>query len=103
MKRKSLPTSDLSAWSRLNGVELDGAVISDSDGKGLGIFASKNLSADDHTLITVPKALVLSLETVWDHAKSDHHLHEVLTALGEFGKVAINSFKNWIMLNVQDP
>jgi hypothetical protein len=28
--------------------------------------------------------------------KSDHHLHEVLTALGSFGKVDINSFKNWL-------
>jgi hypothetical protein len=38
-------------------------------------------------LLEIPSDLVLSLETVQNYAKSDRYLHEVLEAVGNFGRV----------------
>ena len=69
---------------------LNGVAISSLDnGKGSGIVATKDLGKESVTLITVPRDMILSLETIWDYAKSDHHLHDILEAVGEFGRVIV--------------
>ena len=78
----------LSSWSALNDVEMNGVAVSvlQAD-RGCGIVALRDTSAQDPILMTVPRELVLSLETIWEFAKSDHHLSSILNAVGEFGKV----------------
>ena len=75
-------------WSRLYNVVLNNVIAkTTSSGRGSGIFTTQDTSAGAPILITVPKNLVLSIETIWEFAKSDDDLHEVLTAVGDFGKV----------------
>lgn len=94
MDRPSLPLDALPAWLALNNVEMNGVAISPAaEGKGSGIFATEDLNSEDNpTLITVPRDLVLSLSTIWEHAKSDHDLEQVLRAIGDFGKVPICTY-----------
>ena len=90
MLRETLPVTTLPAWSRLTNVVLDGVAISSLDnGKGSGIVATKDLGKESVTLMTVPRDVVLSLETIWEYAKSDHHLHDILEAVGEFARVGV--------------
>lgn len=79
---------NLSAWSNLNNIRLNGvAVLPTSDDKGLGVVATVDLVDQDEILMTIPQELILSLENVWDLAKSDKHLHTVLEAMGEYSRV----------------
>ena len=90
MLRQTLPVSTLPVWSTLTNVVLNGVAISSLDnGKGSGIVATKDLGKESVTLMTVPRDVVLSLETIWEYAKSDHHLHDILEAVGEFGRVGV--------------
>ena len=84
MHREYLPPSFASVWARLNGIELSGAEVSTiPDPRGLCLLATRGLSDAEPILITVPKSLLLSLDYVWDCAKSDHHLRELLGAVGD--------------------
>ena len=95
MHRETLPISTLPAWERLTNVELTGIKISSTEnGRGSGIYATTDLSKESTILMTVPRELVLSLETIWEYAKADHHLHDVLEAVGEFGRVRLK----WIQV-----
>jgi hypothetical protein len=88
MLRNSLPLSALPAWLALNNVEMNGVTISlATEGKGSGIFSTEDISDEASTFITVPRDLILSLETIWEQAKSDHDLDQVLRATGDYGKV----------------
>ena len=103
MKRASYPADSLAAWLHLNEVvangvtfQKTGSVDADSD-KGNAIVAteswvSNESDAEPTILLRVPADLILSLETVHDHAKSDHHLREVLEAAGGFGTVSLSFF-----------
>ena len=45
-------------------------------------------SVDESPLVMVPRDLILSVESVHEHAKCDVHFREVLEALGSFGRVS---------------
>lgn len=81
------PKSSLIPWARLNGCHLNNVVIEAVGGKGLAIVAEQTLNHDAGALMTVPRELILSKQTVELFAKSDRHLKEVLEALGSFGQV----------------
>ena len=84
MHREYLPPSFACVWARLNGIELPGAEVSTiPDPRGLCLLATRELSEIEPILITVPKGLLLSLDYVWDCARSDHHLRELLEAIGD--------------------
>lgn len=98
MKRDYLPLETLPAWQRLNGIVLSGIAFqklgSDEHGadKGSGIVATESKSSSENDtkpeiLLQIPFDLILSLETVQNHAKSDRYLRDVLEAIGEFGRV----------------
>jgi len=88
MLRNSLPLNALPAWLALSNVEMKGVTISlATEGKGSGISTTEDISDEPSTLITVPRDLILSLGTIWEQAKSDHDLDQVLRATGDYGKV----------------
>ena len=86
MHRETLSPNFASAWARLNGIKLSGVEVSTiPDPRGLCLLATRHLSDAEPILMTVPKGLLLSLDYVWDCAKSDHHLRELLEAVGDGG------------------
>ena len=92
MLREPLPISLLSLWSDLNNVEFNNVVVSASETeRGVGIWASGDSVAESPNLVRVPRELVLSVQTIWEFAKSDHQLHSILAALGDFTKVTMRS------------
>jgi hypothetical protein len=88
MRRARLPVEALPAWCRLNGVELYNVSVREAEqGKGKGIFAAATVSEAHSLLLSCPKDLVLSLESIRNQAKVDRHLRELLEAVGEFAEV----------------
>lgn len=101
MRRDYLPIETLPSWAKLNSVSADGVAFrklyaDDGTDKGSAIVATEQkgngLDTDEAeaTLLKVPSELVLSLELVHQHAKTDHYLREVLEAVGDFGRVCRN-------------
>ena len=92
MHLEILPIHALSAWMNLNGVELYGvSIVSLPGGRGFGLILNNGGHARDpqnSVLMKIPNDLILSLENVWIYAKADHHLREVLEAVGEFARVS---------------
>ncbi|GAB1193592.1 hypothetical protein APSETT444_002813 [Aspergillus pseudonomiae] len=104
MKREYLPIETLSAWTRLNGISVDGVTFrklrtEEGIDKGCAIVAtgekgnqsSETGESDAEALLRVPSDLILSLRLVENHAKSDRYLREVLDAVGDFGRITYSS------------
>lgn len=98
MRREYLPLQSLPVWAKLNGISTNGVAFqnlssteSETD-KGNAIVATEEKSSCEtdsspQVLLQIPRELVLSLEAVQDHSKSDRDLREVLEAVGDFGRV----------------
>ncbi|KAF2238054.1 SET domain-containing protein [Viridothelium virens] len=90
-----LPTSALPAWSAMNNITYNGVKIGHLPGyedRGSTVIAARYLNGGEEApLIHVSRDMVLSLELVHDHAKSDQDFREVIAALGEFGRVGETS------------
>ncbi|KAL8799398.1 MAG: hypothetical protein Q9182_005916 [Xanthomendoza sp. 2 TL-2023] len=71
-----------------------------SDGRGLGLIATKHTSDDKTPLATVPAHLVLCLENVWIHAKSDRHLQEALEAVGDYSRSARGAILIFLLMQI---
>lgn len=87
-----LPSEALLPWAMLNEVSFDRVVPGVSEDKGAALLAKDDLTASDGddgpiVLLTVPQELILSWERVWQHAKIDKDLREVLESLGESARV----------------
>lgn len=87
MNLTHLPPSSLPAFAHLNQIHLElKPVITPSSGTGLH-FSSTDAAADDSgPLVKIPQDLILCASTVEARAKYDHHLAEVLKAVGEFAR-----------------
>ena len=85
MYRDTLPISQLTAWSRLNNVEMQVKVVALQGERGSGLVAERPI--DNPILLTIPHDLILSPENVWMYAKSDKHLRQVLEITGEYSRV----------------
>ena len=104
MRRRRLPIEQFESWAIFNGVKFNHTRVErittpDGQHKGAGIFATENFETiHDHeiVLLSVPHDLVLSRDFVFDHAKSDHHLRDVLGAVGELGWVG-NCTPLWLL------
>lgn len=89
MRRETLHIDQLAAWTRLNHVECNGVKVSALQGnRGSGLITTVERSTNNPLLMTVPNNLVVSLENVWVHAKSDKHLRQVLEATGDYSRVS---------------
>ncbi|KAF2758315.1 SET domain-containing protein [Pseudovirgaria hyperparasitica] len=83
----SLSCTAWQSWASLNGVTLNGASVDRVAHKGCAVLATQDLrAAEHHYIMTVPRELVVSLESIEIQAKSDKHLAEILAALGSFGR-----------------
>lgn len=85
-----LPQDAFLSWAMLNDVSFDRTVPGVIPGRGGALLAKEELDADEdmsNVLLTVPKDLILSLERVQEHAKTDKDFREVLESLGDFGRV----------------
>ena len=93
MRRLTLPITALPVWAKLNGIEFDGVGIErltdDGVDKGSAVVARKQfpVTEENEPLMLVPRDMILSLEAVWNYAKSDKHLREVLEAMGDYARV----------------
>ncbi|KAF7717465.1 Uncharacterized protein PECH_000486 [Penicillium ucsense] len=111
MKRASYPAESLAAWLHLNGVTSNGVSFQRADTgdlsaeKGTAVIATESRvssmsDAEPTILFRVPADLVLSLETVHGHAKSDQHLREVLDAVGAFGTTTRGAILIFLLLQL---
>ncbi|KAE8373269.1 hypothetical protein BDV26DRAFT_71365 [Aspergillus bertholletiae] len=113
MKREYLPVETLPAWTKLNGISVDGVTFcklrtEDGIDKGCAIVAteekcsegSETGEADAEPLLRVPSDLILSLRLVEAHAKSDRYLREVLDAVGDFGRTARGAILIFLVLQI---
>lgn len=89
-----LPINTLQPWATFNNVSLNGIKVGPQPGhedRGSTVIACQELHATDAApLMIVPRDLVLSLERVQEHAKTDKDFRAVLEALGEFGRVGVS-------------
>jgi hypothetical protein len=95
MRRRYLAVEYFEAWAKFNGVEFKNTRVErittpEGQHKGAGVFVTEDFETShdpEAILLSVPHDLVLCKDLVHDYAKSDVHLHEVLEAVGEFGRV----------------
>lgn len=87
----SLPVDTLPVWAAFNSVSFDGVNIGPLPGKedrGSTVIAKRSLKGhDEPPLMTIPRDLILSLDRIQEHAKSDSDFRAVLDGLDEFGRV----------------
>ncbi|KAF2838434.1 SET domain-containing protein [Patellaria atrata CBS 101060] len=96
------PITTFRPWAEFNGTKFDGIRIGPLRGlesRGSCVIATRDLShEDDIPLVVVPNDLILSLEGVQLQAKSDKRLHELLEALGHFGKTTRGAVLTFLLL-----
>jgi hypothetical protein len=83
------PIERLPTWATYRGVQFNGIKVGPLPGfehRGSTVIAESHLVSGQAPLMSVPKDLILSRENVELIAKSDHHLRELLHALGDFGR-----------------
>lgn len=87
----SLPISSLQSWASFNRVTIRDISIGPLPGfesRGSAIKTNTfSLSHEQNPVMVVPSELILSKEAVEQYAKSDKHMHELLDAVGDFGRV----------------
>jgi hypothetical protein len=88
-----LPVDTLPVWAAFNSVSFDGVNIGPLPGKedrGSTVIAKRSLKGhDEPPLMTIPRDLILSLDRIQEHAKSDSDFRAVLEGLDEFGRVGL--------------
>lgn len=81
----------LPTWATFNGVKFNGVKVGPLPGyedRGSTVIADEKLQGGEaEPLLVVPKELIISRQNIELIAKSDHHLRELLEALGDFGRV----------------
>lgn len=85
------PIDALPTWAMFHGVAFNHVKIGPLPGfedRGSTVIATEQL-AEGHAepLLIVPKELIISRQNIELLAKSDHYLGEVLSAIGDFGRV----------------
>lgn len=89
MRPPALPLSCLRTWAKFNDIEFkDISVEKNKEYGGYGIISTTtipDLARDEErnrTVLNVPKDLILSAETIAEHAKVDKHFGQILEAVG---------------------
>ncbi|KAH0171112.1 SET domain-containing protein, partial [Aureobasidium melanogenum] len=98
----SLPVDTLPVWATLNNVSFDGISIGPLPGKedrGSTVIAKRLLKGGhEPPLMTIPRDLILSLERIHQHAKSDSDFRAVLDGLDEFGRTARGAILSFLLM-----
>ncbi|RDW89890.1 uncharacterized protein DSM5745_01665 [Aspergillus mulundensis] len=111
MKRESLSIDSLIPFARLYNVLLHGVTFrrlraEDGTDKGGAIVATEakqsgiNESTENDVILRVPSDMILSLEMVQERSKYDHHLREVLEAVGDFGQTARGAILIFLLIQI---
>ncbi|KAL5042516.1 hypothetical protein BDW71DRAFT_144637 [Aspergillus fruticulosus] len=111
MKRETLPIDALIPFARLYNVDLRGVTFrklraEDGTDKGGAIVATESKRSgnekpsENDVLLKVPSDMILSVETVQERSKYDRHLHEVLQAVGDFGKTARGAILVFLLIQI---
>ena len=106
MRRSVIPVGKLTAWAKLNGVDLTHVDVntnlnsSDEAPKGAGLVSRSDLDGEQNgaVLMSVPSDLILSREQVERYAAIDNRLTLVLDAAGIFGKVSARCLRTHVTL-----
>ena len=81
----------LPTWASFHGVKFNKVKIGPLPGhedRGSTVIADQKLAGGNvEPLLVVPKELIISRRNIDLYSKSDHHLREILEALGDFGRV----------------
>ncbi|KAI4728973.1 SET domain-containing protein [Aureobasidium sp. EXF-10728] len=98
----SLPVDTLPVWAAFNAVTFDGVNIGPLPGKedhGSTVIAERPLKGGHELpLMTIPRDLILSLDRIHDHAKSDSDFRAVLDGLDEFGRTARGAILAFLLM-----
>ena len=85
------PIDTLPRWATFHGVAFNGVRIGPLPGfedRGSTVIADRELEGGKaEPLLVVPRELIISRENINLIAKSDQHLHQILEAIGDFGRV----------------
>jgi hypothetical protein len=85
------PIDVLPTWASFHGVKFNCVKIGPLPGyeeRGSTVIADQKLVGGNvEPLLIVPKELIISRRNIDLLTKSDHHLREILEALGHFGRV----------------
>lgn len=86
MRPPILPVTSLRIWAKFNGISFENiSVEKNKEYGGYGIISTTTIPLDQGgstTVLNVPKDLILSAETIAEHAKVDKHFGQVLEAVG---------------------
>lgn len=86
------PIDALPLWAEFHGVRFNGIKVGSIPGledRGSTVIADRDLAGGkEDPLMVVPKDLIISRQNIEIIAKADHHLKEVLDAVGDFGRVS---------------
>ncbi|KAK3066039.1 hypothetical protein LTR53_017757, partial [Teratosphaeriaceae sp. CCFEE 6253] len=95
-----LPPQAFLPWAELNDVAFTHVTPGTAEGRGGALLARQDLPEDQspQALMTVPQALILSLERIAEHAKVDKDFGEVLESLGEFGKTSRGAILTFLLM-----
>lgn len=95
MRPPVLPLSSLRTWAKFNGIDFENiSVEKNKEYGGHGIVSTTTIpdsaqaQEDSLTVLNVPKDLILSAETIAEHAKIDKHFGQILEAVG--GNVCVH-------------
>ncbi|KAI4772218.1 SET domain-containing protein, partial [Aureobasidium sp. EXF-8845] len=98
----SLPVDTLPVWAAFNSVSFDGVSIGPLPGKedrGSTVIAKRSLrGGHESPIMTIPRDLILSLDRVQEHAKSDSDFRAVLDGLDEFGRTARGAILAFLLM-----
>lgn len=76
-------------WAKLSGISFSAASAKSIPGRGLGLTADRDLKAPEEVL-SVPEDLVLSLDTIKQHAQFDSDFRELFESLGASATVGVS-------------
>ncbi|KAI4940008.1 uncharacterized protein J4E92_001296 [Alternaria infectoria] len=92
----------LPTWATFNGVKFNGVKVGPLPGyedRGSTVIAEEKLQGGEaEPLLVVPKELIISRQNIELIAKSDHHLRELLEALGDFGMTTRGAVLTFLLL-----
>lgn len=104
MQRGSFPLTSLPAWCILHNITFTGVAVADTEGRGLGLIAERDLSNEDNelpALLTIPHDLILSAESVEEYAKENKDFRELLDAAGRQVNIPIAPLSTVELIRLQ--
>ncbi|KAF2798294.1 SET domain-containing protein [Melanomma pulvis-pyrius CBS 109.77] len=96
------PIDALPLWADFHGVRFNGIKVGSIPGledRGSTVIADRDLTGGkEDPLMVVPKDLIISRQNIEIIAKADHHLKEVLEAVGDFGRTTRGAVLIYLVL-----